>query len=216
MKFQKPLKGGLPVAEKFDISWIYAGRTNPVTTAVYLKRLKTALSLVGGKYNRTLELGTGCGILIPTLGRNSEIVYALDNEDRFAGLRRLCEKEDLGNVFFVKGDIGAVPFKGRGFDLIVSISVLEHVKDIDNVLLNIRDLLAPEGRFLGGYPVEGILTKMAFRFSGMGGIVGREHVSNHRKIKEALKRNFTVEKVSRMPGLFPDSFTLYEAAVCKV
>ena len=214
MKFQMPTRENIPTGDDYDISWTYAGKTNPVTTAVFLRRLRKSLALAEERYETVLELGTGCGILLPTLSRNSRTVFALDIEDRFAGLRNLCSKEGLGNVNFMRGDITALPLNGKKFDLVIAVSILEHVHNLDKVFDSVKGVLSEGGEFLAGYPVEGFLTNMAFRLSGLKKLVDTAHVSDYRDIRQAIRKNFNVRKTVRMPRLLPDSFTLYEAAIC--
>ena len=53
MELVLPRKENMVVSEKFDISWIYAGKSSWITKHVYTKRLELVASLIRKKESGT-------------------------------------------------------------------------------------------------------------------------------------------------------------------
>ena len=63
-------------------------------------------------------------------------------------------EEKTGNIFFLQGDIEALPFKNNLFDGVISNCVINHARDKKNVYHEIQRILKPEGRFVISDPVS--------------------------------------------------------------
>lgn len=92
---------------------------------------------------RVLDIGCGSG-------RMRHVLAAAGFEGQYIGVDvddRFVMDDTEGAPFaaeFVRGDAGTVPLDGR-FDLILSVSALEHVADDVRLLRRLRGLLAPDG-----------------------------------------------------------------------
>ena len=216
MKLILPKKENMVVSEKFDISWIYAGKSSRAAGHVYTKRLELIASLVRKeKYSKIVELGSGSGILLPSLSKVGDLIVAMDIKRNFSDLKGLCKKEGIKNVLFVRADIEHLPFKENAFDLALTVSILEHIKNLEDTLKGIKKIVSSEGNFVAGYPIEKFATNLAFKISGMKKIVDVEHVSNFQKIRDLIKKTFTVVEKRKYPASFlPDNFSFYEGMLC--
>jgi ubiquinone/menaquinone biosynthesis C-methylase UbiE len=95
-----------------------------------------------------LEIGAGTGRFTIPIAARVRRVTAVD----FSGsmLRQLAgkmEKEGLGNIDLVHGDFMNIDFPER-FDLIVSVSAIEYIRDQDALFKKMAELLKPGGRLL--------------------------------------------------------------------
>lgn len=215
MKFIKPNMNNLPSINKYDVSWAYKS-TNPIVSYVYFQRLIKALSLVKEKeYKNSLDIGTGCGIILPTLSKFSKAVVGIDILDNLNHVKRFLEKEGVENATLIKTDIMKMEFRQKSFDLICCISVLEHIEDLDTVFENIRRILKDDGFLLFGYPIESFLTKLGFKYAGVEEDVEEQHISDYKKLREVIPKHFKIVRKLKYPSeILPDAVSLYEAVLC--
>jgi demethylmenaquinone methyltransferase/2-methoxy-6-polyprenyl-1,4-benzoquinol methylase len=95
---------------------------------------------------RALDLACGTGDLtLAVAGRGAKVV-GLDVTRRMIELARAKVREtDSGSVWFLVGDMGAVPFKDGGFDLVTTGYGLRNVPDITTAIREIYRVLRPGG-----------------------------------------------------------------------
>jgi SAM-dependent methyltransferase len=103
--------------------------------------------------SRVLELGAGIGNLTQHLSRSRKIYIATDlDEEHLARLRvRFQNRPNLRSArcdLLNSEDFAALMdiTDGAGFDTVVCLNVVEHVRDDLRALCNIRSALAPKGR----------------------------------------------------------------------
>lgn len=94
-----------------------------------------------------LELGCGTGHWSEFLSSKGFKVIALDISEAMLSKARLKE---IKNVEFRKADAAALPFPDESFGMVVSITMLEFVDDLEKVLKEIYRVLKPEGLFIAG------------------------------------------------------------------
>jgi ubiquinone/menaquinone biosynthesis C-methylase UbiE len=117
-------------------------------------RFKAILSLMGDQiYNRTLEVGTGSGIFLLELSRHTNELYAIDVHEQMDSVKSLCEKTGI-KVKLLRSSIENTSFPDNFFDLILGVSVLEFVDDINKAIGEIKRILKPSGSFLTICPQE--------------------------------------------------------------
>lgn len=89
---------------------------------------------------RILDLGCGSGYGAASLARRPGLVVGVD--------RVPPDRTSRGGVHFVRADLGALPLRPGGFDLVVSFQVIEHLVDPGPYLDAIAGVLAPGGTAL--------------------------------------------------------------------
>lgn len=80
---------------------------------------KNPITLIAGAGTRRIEM--------PAIGIDISFDYIKKNKEKYGYAK------DAG-IFFVQGDIRMLPFKKEAFDSIISIEVLEHIKEKEAIL----------------------------------------------------------------------------------
>ena len=100
---------------------------------------------------RLLEIGGGRDpLLTPREARAAGLDYTVNDID--AGELALAPREFDRALFDISGDLAQARTDPRGYDLIVSRMVFEHVRDVRAAWRNIHSLLAPGGVGLAFFP----------------------------------------------------------------
>jgi 2-polyprenyl-3-methyl-5-hydroxy-6-metoxy-1,4-benzoquinol methylase len=178
----------------------------PIIGCVYRHRLKMALSLVpkGGK--SVLEVGIGSGILVPTLTAGFSRYHGIDLK-LAAGLDNLVQPGCLAS--FHEGDVlDRESLPNERFDVVLCLSVLEHISELEGAVHNLTKMLAPGGTLVAGYPMVNQAMSYAFRLIGYPNIEA-DHISRPRRIESALSRFLQpINRIAFPPGTSVD-FSLY-------
>lgn len=112
-------------------------------SAKILKQLERSGVRLGG---RALDAGCGGGGVAVSLAEECDLAVGLDIVSRFSEAgRKLARERRIGNVAFVQGDGLALPFVDGHFDLVLSHSVLEHVRTAETYLGECHRVLKPGG-----------------------------------------------------------------------
>ena len=127
---------------------------------LFMKRFQVAVDYLHqiGPVANALDAGTGIGFFLPTLSRTAKNVWALDYANhtlRYA--KGLCRRLKIKNASFKQGDLTKLPFPAKKFDVIVALSILEHIppKQLPTVIGHFKRVLKPGGYLIAGYPNEG-------------------------------------------------------------
>ena len=165
------------------------------------------LRLVPDRGRRVLEIGVGSGILVPSLTAGfpeyvgTDLLLARGLESLVTpGCRATFQVADLL-------DPNAVP--AGSFDVVVCLSVLEHIADPEAAARCLARALAPGGTLVAGYPMVNRFMAACFRMLGFGRIE-EHHVTAPAQITAALgRRLWRVGRIS-LPMFAPQSLSLYE------
>jgi ubiquinone/menaquinone biosynthesis C-methylase UbiE len=112
-------------------------------SAKILKRLEWERVPVQG---RVLDAGCGSGGITVSFAEECELSVGLDIKNKFGSAgRKLAVEKGIANAVFVQGDGTALPFASDTFDLVLSHSVLEHVKEPQRYLGECRRVLREGG-----------------------------------------------------------------------
>lgn len=104
-----------------------------------------------------LDYGCGSGQIVEA-GRKAGVeIYGVETFYEGSTVRPGIEKRGwLGSIVRVIEN-GVIPFEDHSFDLVVSNQVIEHVEDLDGVLLELHRVLKPGGAFLSLFPSKDVI-----------------------------------------------------------
>lgn len=167
------------------------------------------------KFYSVCEIGYGSGILFPYLSRHALNLYGIEMHNKSKEIEETLRQEGV-KAHLVKGDIANLPAKEKAFDVVVCLSLLEHLEPemLDSVLLQMKRTIKNNGFLILGFPGENIVTKTLFTLF-YGSSLKHVHISNYKIIKEAVRRNFILKKTIRFPLFSGDIFSLYFTCLCE-
>jgi SAM-dependent methyltransferase len=112
-----------------------------------LEAMLPAAGLRGGE--RVLDVGCGAGHTALAFAPRVERVDALDlTETMLEQTRKAAGERGLGNVHTQRGDVEAIPFADRDFDLVTCRLCAHHFKNPGRALAEIARVLKPSGLLL--------------------------------------------------------------------
>lgn len=186
----------------------------PIFSYVFRKRLKMCVSLLNGhKFDKVLDVGYGTGIFFFTLNQISKELYGIDEHKKNEELAKRYKEQGI-NLKLASGDISTLPYKNEIFDCVVTISTLEHIKDLDKVIQEFCRVLKNDGYLFAGFPVKNKITDTFFKIMTLFigekvDILNDQHVSSHRKILDAIRKKFRIIQIMKFPSFFPLDYSSY-------
>ncbi len=196
-----PPKHHMPVLED-PIAYYYI----PIFRSFFIKRLTLCLDLLPqGRIPNLLDVGCGTGIILPELSRKTGgEIWAVDNFLQEHSLKEMMRLEGI-TAHLAAVDLLNLPYRDNFFDVVLLISVLEHIEDLKRACDEIFRVLKPGGTVVAGFPTKNAITdKLLGESTGF-------HVSTHSQIIDALKAEFGSMKVKNIPGFMPLDLSLYTA-----
>lgn len=192
--------------------------TNFLTRYLFRQRFIKAVKLIGKDKTDLLTLDAGCGIgfFLFQLSQISKKVWAIDYAKHSLDYAKfMCQKRGLKNISFAQIDlVKGLPFKKDQFDLIVCLSVLEHIKDLQAVIAEFDRVLKKDGVLIAGYPNEDnfifrifqYVEKRLFRPKVYKTFKGTKliHLSRAHQIDQTLRKFFKPERtenITLLPGI---------------
>jgi len=186
---------------------------NPMSGIVYRRRYKAALSLIDSDVARILEIGYGAGLLLPSLALRCRQLHGVDIHDKVPQVEGMLEKEGCHAELRV-GSIMSLPFESCFFDLMVCLSVLEHLQpcELPTAMAEMARILRDGGHLVLGFPIKNRLTSFLFKAVGFDDQKG--HPSSHRSIMDQVKGNFAITAINWYPSFLSLDHGLYVVIKC--
>lgn len=170
---------------------------------LYWKRLDKMLDISGRFHAKTvLDLGCGEGVLLPSLSKYYEIVYGIDIDISVA--KKVKEIYKLENVTLNEEPILNNSYEDNKFDLIFAPSVMEHFKDLDQLLEELNRILNKNGRLVFSSPTETKLYELGRKIFGF--IKPADHYHSVFEINDVARKYLKYEKKQNGPFSFIPSF----------
>jgi len=164
-------------------------------------RFKVILELLGSiYYDNILEIGTGSGIFLPELSRHCRALYAADIHGKMANIQKLASAYDF-KVQLTRSSIEFAPFRNDFFDVVVAISVLEFVNDLDKTLFEIRRILKSGGILVTICPQENTFCDLVLSFWTKKS-PSIEFRDTRSKVYSSLESSFKVIEKKVFPPVF--------------
>ena len=133
------------------IVWNMDGEKN----ARYLERALSGIP--EGFAGKLLEVPVGTGVLTMPVYKSlpGADVTCLDySPDMMAAARARAERLGVGNVRFVQGDVGALPFGDGSFDIVLSLNGFHAFPDKEAAYRETFRVLRPGGTFCGCFYIK--------------------------------------------------------------
>lgn len=176
---------------------------------IQLYRFKTIVKLLGDKkYPFLLEFGTGSGILLPELARHCEMLYACDIHPHMDKIDSLLNYYDIKNYEVKSQSIEKSDYPDNFFDVIIGVSVLEFVNDLDAAIREIKRILKNDGFFVTICPMQSkILDSVVSLYSRKS--AEEEFGDSRLYVSKELESNFNIEKKGFMIPFVGKYFPVY-------
>jgi len=175
---------------------------------IQLYRFRAILGFLGPeRVGRLLEAGTGSGVFLPELSRHCRELHACDIHGRMDAVADMVRTQGL-KVELKSASIQETGYPDGFFDVVVAVSVLEFVQDLEAALAEIRRILRPDGLFLTICPQQ-------HRFSdAVVGLYSRkkpaeEFLQSRVQVAPLLEKRFRVIERKRFPALGGGRFAVY-------
>ena len=176
---------------------------------VQLYRFKKIVQLLGNNMHHSLlEVGTGSGIFLPELSKHCEHLYACDIHYDFENITKLCEKYLIKDFNLSTQSIEKTSFSNESFDVVVAVSVLEFVPDIQKSVSEIKRILKKDGIFITICPMESSLLDFFLSFYTRKS-PKEESGDARQKVSRTLEQNFTIIKKGYMIPVIGKFFPVY-------
>lgn len=182
---------------------------NPVLNFINNLGHSACAKALGKKGGLLLDLGCGRGGHFSYFEDPASVV-ALDYSETL-----LKKARDVNSkIRLIRADIKALPFRDGIFDSIVSVYVLEHLRDLKTSLSEIHRILKKGGEFISAIPTEGFFYRLGRGFTTKRYIEKRhnidylslvrgEHCNDTRYIIDTLRRFFEISKITGVPFGIP-------------
>jgi len=172
-------------------------------------RFKKIVNLLGPKrYPALLEVGTGSGVFLPELSKHCDTLYACDIHDDYEHIASLCDRYNIKDYKINKQNIEKTNYPDNAFDVIIAVSVLEFVKNLQGAIDEIKRIMKPDGVFITICPMESSLLDSVLSFYTRK--KPSEEFGNSRlMVKRKLEENFKVIDMGYMLPFIGKWFPVY-------
>lgn len=172
-------------------------------------RFSKIIDLLGNdNYSNLLEIGTGSGIFIPELSKHCKKIFACDIHSRFDHIPKLCDHYGIKDYDVRTQNIEETNYPDNSFDVIIAVSVLEFVNDIQKAIGEIKRIMKTDGIFITICPMESKFLDMLL--SHYSEKHPKDEFKNSRiEVGKILESNFIVVKKGYMMPLIGKLFPIY-------
>ena len=184
----------------------------PLFNRLYRRRITLLCELIGNRrYRNILDIGFGGGILFPTISQVAQHIIGVDPHSHHHSVTKLMIQHYGLNPFLVRGRLPYLPFTGRSFEAIISLSNFYYLGDqLRPSLDEIRRIAQADTDIYLGTSSRGfyslVLKKTAYRnFPPV-----KENVLN------CIKERFTVEEIKTIPSFMPPALSIYFSCRCRI
>ncbi len=187
-------------------NWNY----KPVLGTISASRFRLIKKLLTEKHvNRLLEIGYGSGVFLPELKRHATDLFGIDIHNK---AKEVSDKLAAANVSaeLVSSGAETMPWNSNFFDIIVAVSALEFVSDLDAVCQEVIRTLSGDGRFIIVTPSKSAVLDFGLKI--LTGVSAKKDFANRRElILPTLKKYFNVKQKLTYPEKASSLFTIYTA-----
>ncbi len=154
---------------------------------LFRERINRGLRLLSNRrFSRALEVGYGAGAVQIALAGGVSELHGIDLD---ADASQVTESLKIRKCrsSLRQGNVYDLPYENEFFDLVVSFSVFEHLKEYDRALSQVVRVLKPGGLFLLGMPAVNKMMEAGFYAIGTRGI-NDHHVTTPQEVAAHAKK----------------------------
>ena len=141
-----------------ELKKIRNGQINPITKLYYDYIYEMYLKLANensSEGNIILDIGCGVGNYIIALSKINRVCFGVDPLYEASLLKAQQKAKDENvNISLIRGVSENLPFGDKKFDMVLSLSTLQHVSDQDKTLSEIKRVLKDSGFLLVSVPTN--------------------------------------------------------------
>lgn len=156
-----------PVIDDPDLKELTRLIRHPVFGHFYRHRFSMVLGLCPQNIHTILEIGYGAGYLAYALSPQCVDYYGIDIHSYDRQVADCLHRQQRLNVTLRYDDarsLSSIP--DESVDLVVSVSCLEHIREVDDVQQAVRRVLKPGAVAAYGLPQKNLLTNLLFAMLG--------------------------------------------------
>jgi ubiquinone/menaquinone biosynthesis C-methylase UbiE len=182
----------------------------PVLGSIQRVRFRLITSLLpDAGASRLLELGYGSGVFLPELARHCTELCGVDVHRRNQEVMDILARSGVRAQLHVAG-AETLPFDAHIMDVVVAVSSLEFMHDLDAACREVRRVLRPTGCFVVVTPGRSALVDMGVKL--LTGTSARTEFGSRRdQVLPTLRRHFRVERHLHYPPFGGSWLRLYDA-----
>lgn len=182
----------------------------PILGFIQRRRFQLIVKLLGTtRYKHALDVGYGSGVFLPELARHATDVSGVDPHDRNDEAHVALEKVGVDATLY-SAPAEHLPMADASYDLLVVVSALEFVTDIEQVCKEMVRVLTTDGTLCVVTPGQSALIDFGLRV--LSGQKAEDSFSGSRaKVVPTLNRYFSPLEVAEFPPFAPKSLRLYTA-----
>lgn len=171
----------------------------PFVGRLYRRRVELCLDMCRPG-NRALEIGFGSGLTFLNLHDIYTEIHGLDMTSDVGHVKQLFEARGI-TTELVNGNVLSMPYDDDFFDVVLLISILEHLKpdELEPAIREIRRVLRKGGQVVFGVPVERPAMRLLFRL--MGYDIRKYHFSDHNQVAGAASKLMRQERLEYMKAI---------------
>lgn len=179
----------------------------PLLSYIMRRRFALILSLLPhSRVPRLLEIGFGSGIFLPELAQRCDELYGIDVHQEIDAVQTRVRQCGM-DAALSRQSAASLNYPDAFFDIVVSVSTLEFIDDIDSAAKEVARVLTPQGRLVAVMPKKSALLDLALR-AVTGENAERDYGDRRERVLPALLKHFVVSRTAS----FSLIYTAYEFA----
>jgi len=144
-----------------------------------------------------LEIGYGSGVFLPEIAKHANKIYGIDIHNKPNEVAEKLQEYNV-KVELVSGGAEKMDWNDDSFDVIVAVSALEFVSDLEAVCLEVKRTLKPKGSFMLVTPGKSLI--LDFGFNLLTGKSAKKDFADRREIVlPMLFKHFDIKQELSFP-----------------
>ena len=177
---------------------------NPLIRFLFWRRLWVTVNFLQlqGPYEAVLDFGCGSAVALPLLTSFSKRVIGLDIDlTPFYALSSFFSFPDEVEVYQTeKRPLSS--FSDNSFDVIISLDVLEHVNNLQELFVEFCRIIKPGGRIIVSGPTENLFYRIGRKFAGET-YTGDYHITNIHNVYNIMRGFMKTKTLATLYYPFP-------------